>query len=348
MSDLLTQDQINELLNQNSPGGVDLPMDMGSAQAAGRNFDALSMALAVLFDQAKAVLLTVMSKSIEFAIDTCAKADQSAVNEKMGEESLCITIPLSGGLSGNLRAIMRKKDVALFSDLMMMGDGSAEYSEEHNDAIGELWSQIMGAYTSSMGARLGSSVSAGGVSVSAWDDSTAGSTCEGTDMALVTMDVAEIGQSPLGIILDDDLSGQLAKSMAAETGTDGPALADSGFDSLSTSSYGSAPSSYGESGSNGSGFSQSLSKLPRENVDLLMDIDLDIVIELGTAHLSIKKILELAPGSIVELDRLAGEPVDLLVNNKVVAKGEVVVVDENFGIRIVSLVSAEDRIKSLR
>jgi flagellar motor switch protein FliN/FliY len=64
--------------------------------------------------------------------------------------------------------------------------------------------------------------------------------------------------------------------------------------------------------------------------------------------LSIKKILELAPGSIVELDKMAGEPVDLLVNNKVVAKGEVVVIDENFGIRIVSLIPAEDRIKSLR
>jgi flagellar motor switch protein FliN/FliY len=69
---------------------------------------------------------------------------------------------------------------------------------------------------------------------------------------------------------------------------------------------------------------------------------------LGRTNLSIKRVLELAPGSIVELDRMAGEPVDLLVNDKVVAKGEVVVVDENFGIRIVSLVSAEDRIKSLR
>jgi flagellar motor switch protein FliN/FliY len=81
---------------------------------------------------------------------------------------------------------------------------------------------------------------------------------------------------------------------------------------------------------------------------MLLDVDLDVYIELGRANLSIKRILELSPGSIVELDRMAGEPVDLLVNEKVVAKGEVVVVDENFGIRIVSLVSAEDRIKSLK
>jgi len=77
---------------------------------------------------------------------------------------------------------------------------------------------------------------------------------------------------------------------------------------------------------------------PRENVDMLLDVELDVSIELGRTNLSIKRILEMGPGSIVELDRMAGEPVDLLVNSKVVAKGEVVVVDENFGIRIVSLV----------
>ena len=90
------------------------------------------------------------------------------------------------------------------------------------------------------------------------------------------------------------------------------------------------------------------SSASHENIDMLLDVELDVFIELGRTNLSIKRVLELAPGSIVELDRMAGEPVDLLVNDKVVAKGEVVVVDENFGIRIVSLVSAEDRIKSLR
>jgi flagellar motor switch protein FliN/FliY len=84
------------------------------------------------------------------------------------------------------------------------------------------------------------------------------------------------------------------------------------------------------------------------NVDLLLDIPLNVTIELGRSRLSIRKVLELGPGSIVELDRLAGEPVDLLVNDKVVARGEVVVVDEYFGIRVLSLISPEERIKQLR
>jgi len=83
------------------------------------------------------------------------------------------------------------------------------------------------------------------------------------------------------------------------------------------------------------------------NFDLLMDVKLPVSIELGRTTMAISDILNLGSGSVVELDKLAGEPVDLLVNNKVIAQGEVVVVDENFGIRITSLVSPQERIKSL-
>lgn len=81
--------------------------------------------------------------------------------------------------------------------------------------------------------------------------------------------------------------------------------------------------------------------------DLLMDVKLPVSIELGRTTMAIADILALGGGSIVELDKLAGEPVDLLVNDKIIAQGEVVVVDENFGIRITTLVSPQDRIKSL-
>jgi flagellar motor switch protein FliN/FliY len=83
-------------------------------------------------------------------------------------------------------------------------------------------------------------------------------------------------------------------------------------------------------------------------MDMLLDVTLQVAIELGRTEMSIKKILELGPGSIIELNRMAGEPVDLLVNDKVIAKGEVVVVDENFGIRIVKLISPEERLKNLK
>ena len=84
-----------------------------------------------------------------------------------------------------------------------------------------------------------------------------------------------------------------------------------------------------------------------KNIDILMDVKLPVAIELGHTEMTIRDILNLSAGSVVELNKLAGEPVDLLVNNKTIARGEVVVVDENFGLRVTSLISPEDRIKSL-
>ncbi|WP_409253710.1 flagellar motor switch phosphatase FliY [Bacillus sp. SCS-153A] len=85
-----------------------------------------------------------------------------------------------------------------------------------------------------------------------------------------------------------------------------------------------------------------------KNLDMLLDIPLNVTVELGRTKRSVKDILELSSGSIIELDKLAGEPVDVLVNSRLIAKGEVVVIDENFGVRITDIVSQSDRLKKLK
>lgn len=84
------------------------------------------------------------------------------------------------------------------------------------------------------------------------------------------------------------------------------------------------------------------------NIDLLLDVSLNVTVELGRALMTIKEILALGPGSIVELDKLAGEPVDILVNERPIAKGEVVIVDENFGVRVTDITTPAKRVASLR
>lgn len=76
----------------------------------------------------------------------------------------------------------------------------------------------------------------------------------------------------------------------------------------------------------------------QENIDLIMDVPLEVTVELGRTSKSIKEILEFAPGTIIELDKIAGEPIDVLVNGKLVAKGEVVVIEESFGIRVTEII----------
>ncbi len=94
-------------------------------------------------------------------------------------------------------------------------------------------------------------------------------------------------------------------------------------------------------------FGQAAGGSSPHNLDLLMDLELPVIIELGRTSMLIRDILQLGPGSIVELSKLSGEPVDLYVNDRKFARGEVVVIDENFGIRITELVGIEDRIRSL-
>jgi flagellar motor switch protein FliN/FliY len=84
-----------------------------------------------------------------------------------------------------------------------------------------------------------------------------------------------------------------------------------------------------------------------KNLDILMDIKLQLTVELGRTELPIKKVLELTRGSIIELEKVAGEPVELFANGKLVAHGEVVVIEDNFGLRITSITDTEDRLKGI-
>lgn len=92
----------------------------------------------------------------------------------------------------------------------------------------------------------------------------------------------------------------------------------------------------------------SLNQGETNNLNMLLDIPLQVTVELGRTKRSVKEILEMTSGSIIELDKLAGEPVDILVNNRHIAKGEVVVIDENFGVRITDILSQTERLNNLR
>ncbi len=83
-------------------------------------------------------------------------------------------------------------------------------------------------------------------------------------------------------------------------------------------------------------------------LDLLLDVPLDVSVELGRNRMTIQDLLALGPGSVIELDKVAGEPLDILVNDRLVARGEAVVVNDKFGVRITDIVSPQERIARLR
>lgn len=91
-----------------------------------------------------------------------------------------------------------------------------------------------------------------------------------------------------------------------------------------------------------------LNKLKVQNLDFILDIPLKVSVELGRTKVVIKDLLQLGQGSVLELDKLAGEPLEVLVNGKLVARGEVVVVNEKFGIRLTDIISPLERIETLK
>jgi flagellar motor switch protein FliN len=84
-----------------------------------------------------------------------------------------------------------------------------------------------------------------------------------------------------------------------------------------------------------------------KNIDFILDIPMSVSVFVGSTRMAIRDLLQLAQGSVIELDKLAGEPMEVMVNNKLVARGEVVVVNEKFGIRLTDVVSAAERVQQL-
>jgi len=127
----------------------------------------------------------------------------------------------------------------------------------------------------------------------------------------------------------DDRADAMAEQAVAEAAGEQPAEAPAAeFDSLEDTSGGPASE--------------------EENLDVILDIPVTISMEIGRTNISIRNLLQLNQGSVVELDRLAGEPMDVLVNGTLVAHGEVVVVNEKFGIRLTDVISPAERVKKLK
>jgi flagellar motor switch protein FliN/FliY len=250
--------------------------------------------------------------------------------------------------------------VAKLSDLMMMGDGTAEFSEDHIDAIQEGVNQMMGAVATALSSRLNKTVD--------FQPSQA----KLVALADSGIDVNNFTISNFSLLIESRPEGKMALlvaypvlqemtsalSMEPAAGKE-PEVPETGtvveMPGLETSPAAEAERFAGISGAEaetlGKAVSWEMTRLggkEQERLELLMDIKLYVSIELGRTRMLVRDILELGPGAVIELDKMAGETVDLLINDKKLAEGEVVVVDENFGVRITHLISMEERIKMLQ
>ena len=111
---------------------------------------------------------------------------------------------------------------------------------------------------------------------------------------------------------------------------------------------GAPPSAAGSDGGGGGGGSETLSSGKDRNLQLILDIPLKVTVELGRTKMPVSELLNLTQGSVIELNKLAGESMEVFVNDKLIAKGEAVVVNEKFGVRLTDIISPAERVEQLK
>jgi len=314
-------------------------------------------------DDLAAVFCTVARSTLRTALGrTCNLSVGERLPGSPGPTAISVRYTLTERVGAEIALLMSQETAAILADLMMMGDGTAPWSDEHQDALQELGNQVAGSLSSNQSERWGQRMSfKASIEEGAPGPDSAAYPVEidiqGFPIHASTVVVSHSLQEKL-LELDDAKSSQ-SDFPKPDDFTEG--LSDLLDQLVPPTPKKPEPAFAMPAGGGGPQRSQPGSGLPGTttgqtswidsndpSVQRLLDVPIEVTIELGQTELSIRRILEIGPGSIIELDRMAGEPVDLVVNDKVIAQGEVVVIEENFGIRITHLVTPEERARPVR
>ncbi|MBI5058316.1 flagellar motor switch protein FliN [candidate division KSB1 bacterium] len=262
-------------------------------------------------------LLTFLDRAVPVTLTGPEPFEFKDVKALLPGEIVLATLTATESVQGKVLYAMTREDAAVLADLLLSGDGKAAFaSEDHLEPLRDLFREITASLSSDIGKEIGKHV--------AFDD-----------MRIVLIDL-----SP------SDFAGSAWVVNKLECEIDRPLtilrIVAKEFIRACYPEESSAPE-----GRDSVDLSETDESI-RKEMGLVLDIELDLSIELGRTSMLIRDIVKLGPGSIVELDKLSGEPVDLYVNGRRFAKGEVVVVDENFAVRITELVPVEERMKASR
>jgi len=291
------------------------------------------------------VISTITNQQIIFNFNRYIDFDYSVIESNISIPCILTNIDFAGSNDFQLTLLTSKRVVAAFADLMMLGTGDIDYSpEEHNDAMKEIFNQVFGSLSTELNAEDVNVVcSASDVDLSDLEMQKEFL----KDTKMIELSFTLLKEPAFLYITIDDETEKILDNLFKQKTIEKPQASKqpTGFqqkpnlDSAGTISVSRASFSEIEE------VSPSNSK--NINLDNLLDIPLPITVELGRKEMRIKDILDLGQGAIVELTKLAGDLVDLYINGKKFAVGEVMVVDENYAVRIVNLISREERIRSL-
>lgn len=320
---------------------------MASAVLNDAQKNTLEGALQGAGEAAAGTLSSLLSRSVSLTPAGLSTMSPAEVADRYMGGVVHVAAAFSGAASGKGLFVFQESVAALMADLMIGGDGSnppAALSDLHLSAVGEVGNQMVSSFCEAIGTGVGKNVSVtpGELTPAQAGDLTG--IAGGLGSQLVSAEFAmevEGGTSGTLLFLLSPAAAASLTGASAEAGSS--TQADQGFTATSDFSGAKGGAPLVQSAQMGQ-LSSAGSSIGGNNLELLMDVPLQVTVELGRTQKLVKEVLALGPGSVVELDKLAGEPVDILVNEKPIAKGEVVVIDENFGIRVTEILSPKDRL----
>ncbi|MCY7733121.1 MULTISPECIES: flagellar motor switch phosphatase FliY [Bacillus] len=365
----LSQDEIDALLKGGSNDDIE-PDTILSAMEQ----DAIGEIGNISFGSSATALSTLLNQKVEITTPTVTVIQKSKLNEEFPHPYVAIEVNYTEGFSASNLLVIQQTDAAVIADLMMGGDGTnadPSLSEIHLSAVQEAMNQMMGSAATSMSTVFNKKIDISPPRVELLDVKEG----EGTDRIPAEEMLVKVSfRLTIGELIDSNIM-QLypitfAKDLIAEltvpANEEEPvqeAQVSTPEPQLAAPQTQSAPAQQAAPPKRQAKPAAPVNVAPVEfeafsepqhttsqlgNLDMLMDIPLSITVELGRTQRSVKEVLELSAGSIIELDKLAGEPVDILVNKRIVAKGEVVVIDENFGVRVTDILSQSERLSNLK
>jgi len=335
--------------------------------------DAIGEVANISMGTSATTLYSLVNQKVNITTPNVALANWDTIVAEYPEKCVFIEIKYTEGLDGSNILVLQENDVKIITDLMMGGDGSntsGELGEIHLSAISEAMNQMMGSSATSISSMMGKKIdisppNASLVNIAELKE--AGNINDfmyGTfvkigfrmqigelvDSTIIQLYPLEFAKSIYDIFMnsqDDNVVEEAPAPAPAPVAQPAPAPAPApapmpyGMPTgmpMQMPQMAPQPAMNVQPAQFQAFTPEMAAMIGQENISLIMDVPLEVTVELGRTSKTIHDILDFAPGTIIELDKIAGEPIDVLVNGKFVAKGEVVVIEESFGVRVTEII----------
>ncbi|WP_224771175.1 flagellar motor switch phosphatase FliY [Metabacillus idriensis] len=369
---MLSQDEIDALLKgTDSNDEEDYTIDTKD-YLDDMEKDAIGEIGNISFGSSATALSTLLQQKVEITTPTVSVVQRQRISDEFPHPYVAIEVNYTEGFIGSNLLVIKQSDAAIIADLMIGGNGEIDDSSLDDimiSAVQEAMNQMMGSAATSMSTIFNKKVDISPPSIELLDIKEG----EGTGaFPKEDLFLKVAFRLKVGLLIDSEIMQllplQFGKDLVEELMN--PKQQAATIEAIeeevqieSAPAYSEKQRSYAPKPAQQRNESPPVDVKPAEfssfesvpmyqnemkNLDMLLDIPLQVTVELGRTKRSVKEILELSSGSIIELDKLAGEPVDILINNKIVAQGEVVVIEENFGVRVTDILSQSERLNKLK